>query len=223
MQKAELLTLTRKVIAAVHQFEVLNSESLGGWEKIFPCWFNELDRTLGLTRGQDAQYVHAEHGNIHLFAIAANIAGYATLREVIGGRDGASRGGRLDLCLVSEQFLDLVEAKWLDFDLLSPRLDDISVAVQSANKDVGIYRSDGELFKSANKTTRRSGITFLTPHLKLKPEEEFDANKISSLVNEIKILVQPDILAWSFPEKAAKLHYWNKYWPGVIAIIKRSM
>lgn len=119
--------------------------------KIFPNWFNEIDRTLGLTQGHDAQYVHAEQGNCHLFSIAATKAGYATLREVIGGRDGASPGGRLDLCHISGRFLDVVEAKWLEFDLLSlPPLGDIFDKVRNAHKDALNFESVGTLFNSEN-------------------------------------------------------------------------
>lgn len=120
---------------------VINKNKLEGWEEIFQCWEKELIDIVNLTSGFDAPYVHAEHGNTHLFGVSAAKAGYATMREVIGNRNGSS--ARLDIVLISENYLDIVEAKWLEFNpILKSPIPRISDKVKSACEDALSYKNN---------------------------------------------------------------------------------
>jgi hypothetical protein len=174
--------------------EILNENYLDGWEEIFECWESEIQRSVHLTSGNDAPFVHAEQGNTHIFGVSASIAGFATIREVIGKRNG--RPARLDLCLVSEKYLDIVEAKWLEFDLSDsfPK-ERISDQVKGACNDAKTYTNTEKLFRNEEnkKIIRRTGITFITPHF--QNDKLFNQQIIISTLEDIRQKIKPDILS----------------------------
>ena len=198
--------------------EISNKSNLDGWEVIFECWENEIQRSVHLTSGNDAPFVHAEHGNTHIFGVSASIAGFATIREVIGKRNG--NPARLDLCMVSEKYLDIVEAKWLEFNLSDffPK-ERIFDQVKGACNDAKIYTNTEKLFHNEEnkKIIRRTGITFITPHF--QKDKSFSRELIASTLNNIRQNIKPDILAWSFPVATREMHYWQRVYPGVIAVV----
>lgn len=197
--------------------EIVKSEKLEDWEAILKRWIDELDRTLELTAGLEAPYVHGEHGNTHHFAVSAAIEGYACIREVMGKRNG--HPARLDLALVSKRYLDIVESKWWEFNLLSlPSALNISEKVKNSCSDALSYSNDEGLYFDTDKEIRRIGITFFTPHY--AESESFDESRVSDLLLFIKSAASPDILAWSFPLKTRRMKYWHRRYPGVIAVIK---
>lgn len=199
---------------ALNGFEVSGNGSLENWRKIFECWQSELIRTLNIADGLDAAFLHAEHGNTHLFAVSASLAGYGTIREVIGRRQKGD--ARLDLCLISSDFVELIEAKWLEFDICStsdrPR---ILTKMREALNDVGKYFNNHGLFTLGPKSVRRIGISFVVPHCSSTPFEEVQVN---SLLEYIRGKMAPDLMAWSFPLEARNLSYWERIYPGVIVV-----
>ncbi|AMC36487.1 hypothetical protein VN23_18790 [Janthinobacterium sp. B9-8] len=201
----------------MHGIEMLKSEKLDDWEGIFERWIQELDKILEITDGLEAPYVHCEHGNTHHFGVSAAMEGYATIREVMGKRNDFS--ARLDLALVSDRYLDIVESKWWEFSLLRlPSKSIIKDKMSNACADAQSYSSNEKLFSGIEKTIRRIGIAFFTPHY--LEGESFDEVRVSELISFIKLSVCPDIIAWSFPEKSRNLEYWHRKYPGVIAVVK---
>jgi hypothetical protein len=197
--------------------EILNESNLDGWKEIFECWESEIQRSVHLTSGYDAPFVHSEHGNTHLFGVSASMAGFVTFREVVGKRNG--NPARLDLCLISEKYLDIVEAKWLEFNLSDsfPKKR-ISDQVKGACNDAKIYTNTEKLFRNEGnkKIIRRTGITFITPHF--QEDKSFSHDVIVSTVENIRQNIKSDILAWSFPTATREMHYWQRVYPGVIAV-----
>ncbi|MGJ0486020.1 MAG: hypothetical protein ACR65R_16010 [Methylomicrobium sp.] len=197
--------------------EITNNGKLEGWERIFKRWIFELDKSLDLTNGVEAPYVHAEHGNTHHLGVSAAMEGYATIREVIGNRGDSL--ARLDLVFVSEKYLDIVECKWREFSILNlPSKSLIEDKVNSACSDAKSYTNKEKLFTETKKKIRRVGVTFFTPHY--TEEEAFNEKQASELISFIDNTVTPDILAWSFPDKSREMKYWHRKYPGVIAVVK---
>jgi hypothetical protein len=197
--------------------EISEKDKLQGWDSIFKRWIHELDNVLELTSGLEAPYVHGEHGNTHHFGVSAAMEGYATIREVMGKRNDLA--ARLDLVLVSENYLDIIESKWWEFSLLTtPSRSIIQDKVKNSCSDARSYTNSERLFIGTEKKKRRVGITFFTPHY--AENELFNEESISELLTFIKQSTSPDILAWSFPEKSRSLSYWHRKYPGVIAVVK---
>jgi hypothetical protein len=197
--------------------EIAENRKLEGWERIFKRWIFELDKSLDLTNGVEAPYVHAEHGNTHHLGVSAAMEGYATIREVIGNRNESP--ARLDLVFVSEKHLDIVECKWWEFSILNlPSKSIIKDKMKSACSDAMSYTNKEKLFTETQKRIRRVGVTFFTPHY--SEGEVFNEKQASELISFIDDTVSPDILAWSFPDKSREMKYWQRKYPGVIAVVK---
>lgn len=173
-----------------------------------------------MTNALDVAYVHAEHGNSTQFAISASAVGYVAFREILGGNRGY-RGARLDLCLVSDLTIDLIEAKYVEFDfehIEKRRI--ISSKLNSALNEVrGYSNSNSQLF-NLNRNVRRVGVSFVSPFYGLK--SHFDENKVYDLLSYIREEIQPDVLSWSFPHQARNLAYWNRVHPGTILVAKQE-
>lgn len=195
--------------------DIGESSSLADWRSIFECWFDELERVVELCEGNDAPYVHAEHGSTHHFGVSASKSGLSTVRELMGTRNDGK--ARLDLCIVSERSLDIVEAKWIEFDCskVIPK-NRIDSGLDSACKDALSYENKNLLFNSKEKINRRSGILFISPYFK----GDVDLSKLEELVNYISSNLNYDVLAWSFPSNARKLRYWERTYPGTIALAR---
>ena len=200
----------------MHGLTISSDSALKDWEQIFQRWDAELQRSVILTGGTDAPYIHTEHGNTHHFGVSASIAGYTTLREVIGERRG-SKGGRLDLCIVSENSIDIVEAKHMEIRSTKRiQYGGIKEQLEHALTDARSYENQHELFSSSAKNLRRVGILFITPYF----PDVFDGAYVDSVLDFIKEEIKPEILAWSFPLASRNLKYWERLYPGVIALVK---
>ena len=195
--------------------DIAKTSELDDWRNIFECWFDELEKVVELCEGNDAPYVHAEHESTHHFGVSASKAGLGTVRELIGTRNGGN--ARLDLCLVSENSLDIVEAKWIEFDC-SKKIpyNSIVSGMDNACNDASSYENIHSLFHSKEKTYRRSGIFFISPYFK----GEINMSKIDALINYLSSELKYDVLAWSFPIKARKLKYWGRTYPGTVAVVR---
>jgi len=116
--------------------------------------------------------------------------------------------------------LDIVEAKWLEFDLSNsfPK-ERISDQLKGACNDAKTYTNNEKLFRNEEnkKIIRRTGITFITPHF--QKDKSFNNDVIVSTVKNIRQKIMPDILAWSFPVATREMHYWQRIYPGVIAVV----
>ena len=114
------------------------------------------------------------------------------MREVIDNRNESS--ACLDMVLVLENYLDIVEAKWLEFNPIQKLpIMRISDKVKSACEDALSYKNNEILFSLHKKTIRKVGLTFAIPHF--SSNDIFDNELILSLIEKIKNTVFPDILA----------------------------
>lgn len=195
--------------------QIAEKSKLDDWKHIFKYWHEELDTVIELCDGLDAPYIHAEHGSTHHFGVSASKCGLGTIREVIGKRNGGD--ARLDLCVVSNTTVDIIEAKWLEFECKgeSP-IDKISNYLNNACDDAGSYKNSHSLFKSKGKIFRRSGILFISPYFK----DEINRAAVNNLIDDISSSLNPDVLVWSFPERAENLRYWERTYPGTIAVAR---
>ena len=201
----------------MQNIRIATNSKLKDWEHIFKCWQEELETVIELCDGNDAPYLHAEHGSTHHFGVSASKCGFGTIREVIGKRQGGN--ARLDLCLISTKIIDIIEAKWLEFDCTKVYpLGRIRSLLNKACSDAASYENNHSLFQSKDKTFRRSGVLFISPYFK----HDINHSRIKRLIDDISSSLNPDILAYSFPKKAEKIRYWKRIYPGTIAIVRNN-
>lgn len=198
--------------------EISKTANLQNWKAIFECWHAEIDKITIATSGIDAPYVHSEAGNVICLSSAASIAGNATICEAIGYRktEKGRSGGRNDLCIISESYLDLVEAKYCEFNPRTQWILNVKQHIKIACRDAGNYQNDS-LFSIRDKK-RRIGLTFLSIHFN-EHEVHTIIDSIGNILAEIRSEISPDILAWSFPEITRNMKYFGRIHPGVIAIV----
>ncbi len=196
--------------------DIPEDSKLKSWREIFVSWFDELEKVVKLSDGNDAPYVHAEHGSTHHFGVSASKAGLGTIREVYGKRN--DHNARLDLCLISESALDIVESKWIEFDCSkSIPYNSIISGIERACSDVVSYENNNSLFNSKDRIVRRSGVLFISPYFK---DDDVNMLKIKESIDYINYNIKYDILAWSFPIRARGLKYWGRVYPGTIAVVR---
>ncbi len=193
--------------------------NLKDWRIIFDNWFKEIETILELSNGTESPYIHAEHGNINLFSVSASKAGFGTILELLGG-NREEHNARLDLCIIGKNNLDIIEAKWLEFECSNyiPKEKIINIFRRALN-DAKNYQNKNPIFIDRKKEIRKIGILFLSPYFEntvnfKKAEQLIDLFSKSDDINY-------DLLAWSFPAKALHLKYWNRFYPGTIFIAKK--
>ena len=200
----------------MNDIEIPEHSRLKDWRALLECWQATLAQILAHTHGEDAPYMHGEHGNNHLLAAAASrVPGMSSMREMIGYRH--ARQGRLDICLLSDARLDLVESKYHEFNLgRGIAHQNIERALQLARADALSYRNEHGLFTSERKSVRRIGIAFIVPYFR---DRDHDVEALAELVDFIRTKVPHDALACSFPQTARALRYsGGRLHSGVIAI-----
>lgn len=189
------------------------------WAAIHDLWARDLAAFTEKTDGAEVPYVHTEHGNTTQLAISASSAGYAAIREVLGGNRG-DRQGRLDLCLISKNTVDLVEAKWVEFSVYDPlkhRI--IADRLKDAVNQVRGYSNKLSRILTSGRTVRRVAVEYVTPFL--ENPKPFDERKLEDLLSYIKETCRPDMLSWVFPASTREFTYWgNRAYPGVIFLAK---
>ncbi len=201
----------------MNDIEIPAGGRLADWRPLLESWQATLAQVVDHTHAQDAPYLHGEHGNSHLLATAASrLQGMSSMREVVGNRSSAQ--GRLDMCLLTDRRMDMVEAKYREFDLddAIPRahlLADLALAC----RDAASYRNEHRLFTSPSKATRRIGIVYVVPYFS---SLAYDGAKLAGLLDFLRTCLAWDALACNFPEAARGLHYWGgrRLHPGVIAV-----
>ena len=196
--------------------DIPEDSKLKSWREIFVSWFDELEKVVKLSDGHDAPYVHAEHGSTHHFGVSASKAGLGTIREVYGKRN--DHNARLDLCLISENSLDIVESKWIEFDCSKPiPHNSIISGIERACSDAVSYKNNNSLFNSKDRIIRRSGVLFISLYFK---DDDVNMLNIKESIDYINYNIKYDILAWSFPVSARGLKYWGRVYPGTIAVVR---
>lgn len=197
----------------MYALELKNATSISGWESIFKNWHTQIQTAFDLSNGLDSPFIHAEHGNTHILGVAAALAGYGTIREVIGRRN--NHDARLDLCLISAGKIDLVEAKWMEFDGKNySKYKQIGSQLESALTDVSTYQNSHPLY--ANTITKRKiGVAFVVPYFS---PGCFDKNDLERILRHIRSEIAPDAMAWAFPDTNRNIKYWGRDYPGVVAL-----
>ncbi|MBN6741786.1 hypothetical protein JKG47_14835 [Acidithiobacillus sp. MC6.1] len=191
------------------------------WERIHDEWIRNLDEFSRITDGAEIPYVHAEHPNNTQFVISASKAGYAAMREMLGGSRGGDATARLDICLVSDKTVDLVEAKFVEFNFDNPsRQRLIADHLKQATSQVRQYTNRKSQLLSSGKTVRRVAVSFITPFI--ENQEPLDDKKLQGLLSEIDESQLPDMLSWVFAARMRKFSYWGRVYPGVIMVAKMT-
>lgn len=201
----------------MHDIRIRSGSPLADWEAIFRAWHETLQTVLAHTGGRDAPYMHGEHGNSHLLASAVSrMPGMSSMREMLGHR--SARGGRLDMCFLSDARMDLVEAKYDEFDL-DKRWDPkrLAGALGAACGDAVTYANRHALFTTPDKAVRRIGVAYVAPYFS---SLKFDERRLDALIEAVLNDTPHDIVAWSFPERARGLLYSNneRLHAGVIVV-----
>ncbi len=193
--------------------------TLRDWQVIHDRWVAELSHFIDITKLSVVPYIHAEHGNTTQLAIAASKAGYAATRELLGGRRDGKQGARLDLCVISKTTVDLIEAKFCEFELGSTSANRIiSEQLKQASAQINGYDNENLIHPGSNRVTRHVAIVYIAP---FAPKEgSFDDAQITSLIEDIKKDFSPDLLSWNFPEICRSFIFWNRFYPGIILLAK---
>ncbi len=209
-------------------FELKPGAELADWGPIATCWHAGLERTVSRCRGLDAPFCHCEHGNMHALMSGADAAGFSTMREVVGRRDHAGGpDGFLDGCFVSDNFVELVEAKWRE-PKLSPsgfmsqqEYERVRNLMRDAIKDADRYFNPHPMFASFPLPRRRIGVVFVSAWLKDIPSPDTGVGEpwLANYLEQLRA-VPHDIMAWSFPPSASKLRYYDRHYPGVVMLAK---
>ncbi len=193
--------------------------TLRDWQVINDHWVAELSHFIDITELSEVPYIHAEHGNTTQLTIAASKAGYAATRELLGGSRDGKPGARLDLCVISKTTVDLIEAKFCEFELGSASVKRvISDNLKQASAQIEGYENSNSILLKSNRVTRCVAIVYIAPFA-LK-EGFFEEEKIVSLVDNIQREFNPDLLSWNFPESCRSFSCWNRFYPGVILLAK---
>jgi hypothetical protein len=203
----------------MNDIEIPANSRMADWRPVFESWQSTLGQILLHAQGEDAPHVHGEHGNSHLLATAASrVEGMSSMREMVGHREPRPQPGRLDICLLTDRRMDLVEAKYREFDLCDdiPR-GHLRKDLERACRDADNYRNDHGLFTSSRKTVRRIGIVYIAPYFS---RSDCDAAKLSALLDFVRSDMPHDALACNFPDAARALRYYGRkrLYPGVIAV-----
>lgn len=197
------------------------SEPLRDWEPIARHWHARTARLLQQCGGVDAPFVHAEHGNMHNFLLAAELSGTATLREVIGSR--GQSGGRLDAVLLHDGRRDFIEAKFAEFRLNadgSPSPGALAKCerhLSDAQEQVRVWWNEHPMYLDTRLSERRIALLFVAAHLP-NFSEEGDV-RLTRYVDAMRT-IRHDFLTWSFPGSARMFSYWGRHYPGVIALAR---
>lgn len=194
---------------------IADGSPLQRWKDIIEQWQKEIVGGLMLTNGLESAYVHAEHGNTHLFGVSASKVGYVTIREVIGTRNG--NVARLDLALVTQRHLDLVESKWFEYAVDTDPESKIAQQISAACGDAATYSNQERLYRCGNRSELRIGLTFCVPYS--IGSTMFLDEDLQCLLGKVHAH-SPDLIAWSFPSESLSLSYWGRSYPGVVAIAK---
>jgi hypothetical protein len=199
---------------------------LHDWSEIAQHWHTRNATLVERCGRHDAPFVHAEHGNMHNFLFAAELCGVSTLREVLGTRghiDGPQ--GRLDAAMVSEGRLDLVEAKFAEFQLNADGLPSSGAHnkcmrhLRDACAQVETYRNKHAMYRPSERRERRVGVVFAAAHLvEESGPEDIRLTRYIDAMHKIP----HDFMAWSFPASARKFQYWNRHYPGVVMLARLS-
>jgi len=202
---------------------VLPQSKLLDWKVILDRWTRDLVEIAEYTNSTEIPYVHAEHANTTQLAISAAKAGYVAIRELMGGMRGEN-AARLDLCLGSDHTVDLVEAKFVEFDfgneaeLQRAKAHWIPKRLNEAAEEVRSYsNSRSQLFRS-KRTVRRVAVTYVCPFV--RPPTSFVSARLKEFLDHVRDELNPDLLSWVFPEQTRELGYWDRVHPGVILIAK---
>lgn len=194
-------------------------KGISHWEVIIEEWLLAVERYCRIMKGDDAPYWYNERSNIGVLAGAAWRCGRIALEEFQyekGYRNKPKWLGRADLLLASENYDDLVEAKFKWLSLKSRNgisnvvQDVINNAVIDAKKTEGIGHSDKVI-----------GIAFCPVYAKKK-----DINEIDDLIEDaLEDLRYSDhhAIAWCFPKETRRnVSEKGNILPGVFMIIKNA-
>lgn len=204
----------------MHGIEITLGGVLWHWKRVLECHHQELLRMYSLTNGLDLAYVHGEHGNATHFSISASLAGLVAMREMLGGtRHGKNDGTiKLDICLISPSSIDLIEGKYIEFDISKKNhRERIARGISEATTQILGFEGSSPIFASKDKIIRKIAICYVAPFFNKTPFEEV---KVANLLTYIRDELQPDALSWSFPPETRNFKYWNREHPGVIVIAK---
>lgn len=203
----------------MNKIEISDSSPLVDWTPIFEAWINEIDKSIINSSGLEAAYVHAEQANITLFSHAALNCGLSVILELLGGKRSDRSDARLDLCIFSRDTIDLVESKFAEFEIEShPRPTILKSRIDRALDEVARYENNSSRIFSSGRKIRRVGLCFISPFT--NKEDFIDNSNLDRLLTYIRDYIQPDAIAWTFPESAKGFKYWGRTHPGVIVFAK---
>ena len=206
-------------------FEAELGASLGDWEPLVGQWQAVIERAVDRCQWMDAPFVHAEHGNMHALMVGAEMAGWTTMREMIGNRDDAQGPlGRLDGCFIGQTSVDLVEAKAKEFpiqpggQLLGGDFNECRKFMDDALRDSMRYFNRHDLFKPFPLPKRRVGVAFFYGYF--KGSSGVDAHCLPAYLAKLRT-IEHDVMAWTFPGEARGLRYHgDRVYPGVVMLGK---
>ncbi len=208
-------------------FECAPNCGLEDWAPLTSAWHAWLERTIARCDGLDAPFCHGEHGCMHSLMAAAESAGWSTLREVVGNRGDASGGeGYLDGCFIGDRFLDLVEAKHLEFNVSAGGaipggdFNKLQKLARASTDDAVAYFNRHPLFapeRPFRLPRRRIGVLFASGWLATEPVDGDQA--LEAYLAKLRTLPH-DVMAWSFPPAVHGLRYWNRHYVGVVMLAK---
>lgn len=194
-------------------------------EPVLINWIKTVNEYSNVFNGEDACWWYNERASVGVLAAAAwKTNGWVSLEEFSTQKHGEDhmKNGRCDLYMAKEshKISFAIEAKqaWQNIgenahDMVSESITQFNLAWRDASKLLKIEASC------------RLAACFAIPRLPKSQVDKISSQsleeKIDSWLSEIKSSIQPDIIAWVFPESTRNLASDNdRIFPGVCLLLK---
>lgn len=195
------------------------------WKKSAELWVEYIQRICANFDYSDAPWEYLERTNSAIFAGALSASGLPAMPEAYVNRNDEKRDQRVDICIVNNDFIELVEFKLAQVNLGRQQAtkiieSQIRRAITQVNNITSLF---GSQIGASGLQAERIGAVIGLPFLEAgTPEKEIE-KAVQEVITQIRSTSYP-IKAWVFPEKYLKRpsnRYANNYYPGTFLVQKK--